>query len=765
MFNHRKKTLFLQKKIVRTVYLVWTFVVLLSAAIQSLIQIQEARTISIRQAEALFLKDKAFRLWVTEHGGVYVPTTESTPPNPFLSHIPERDISTPSGKKLTLMNPAYMVRQMMEHYEKTYGVRGHITSRNYLRPETAPDDWEIRALNRIEKGENAVVEFTTLHGEPHVRLMSPLYAEKGCLKCHAKQGYKEGDLRGGVSLSMPLGGILKERNRTIGVMLLAHGIFWLLGIFFIHSYIRRIQKARDAEQEARVRLQRWGRIFDQASWGVAIVELPSGKILERNESFEKIHGFPPGSSGERISIFDLFSLENRYPFEESLRNLFREGFHAFEGIHRRLDGTHFPVLVSVTLLEGSEEQPSLLALNIQDVTDRKNQEQKLIDQQVYLRTILDAQKSMVMILNEDLLEDANQAFFEFFSEFHSVEEFNEKGKHIDDYFENDDIPGYIHSLDKDRTWISLLDRSSGRMNRVRIRRNETDHHFAVYHKVMRLINGERHVIVFLEITELEMYHRELEKRVTEEIEKRRQQETASLEQFRLARMGELMENIAHHWRQPLNTIGLIAQNLEIDLEQTRNDSDSESRIQTRLQEIIREVRKLSGTLETIQDLETRKNTKDVFQIDTIIRGTLALFGSSMANAGIEIRTNLIEGCEALGDRRLLVQVLLSLFSNVKDVMNARDLPRSQVDIRMRQDTEGTTTEVEDSAGGIAADVLDKIFDPFFTTFHRGNKTGLGLYFARQYVENSLSGKLMVENGSRGARFSIFLPLPGNSLKM
>jgi len=80
------------------------------------------KEIAISEARAYFNKDIAFRLWATEHGGVYVPMTEETPANPYLSHIEDRIISKPDGTKLTLMNPAYMIRQMQERFEKLYGI-------------------------------------------------------------------------------------------------------------------------------------------------------------------------------------------------------------------------------------------------------------------------------------------------------------------------------------------------------------------------------------------------------------------------------------------------------------------------------------------------------------------------------------------------------------------------------------------------------------------------------------------------------------------
>lgn len=204
-----------------------------------------------------FNKDQAFRFWAASHGGVYVPATEKTPPNPFLSHIPERDIKTPSGRELTLINPAYMLRQTMEEYANLYGVRGHLTSLKHFRPETAPDEWEKSALKEFERGKQDVFEFTKIEGKPYFRLMSAMIAKEKCLKCHGHQGYKAGDIRGGISVSVPMAPYLATQRRQIANHVISNGLLWLLGIFGISVAARRLRlhigERNKAEGELRKR--------------------------------------------------------------------------------------------------------------------------------------------------------------------------------------------------------------------------------------------------------------------------------------------------------------------------------------------------------------------------------------------------------------------------------------------------------------------------------------------------------------------------------
>lgn len=175
-------------------------------------------------------KDQAFRQWATRHGGVYVKPDARTPPNPHLAHLPDRDLTTTDGKKLTLMNPAYMMRQMTEEFEQSYGVKGKITGMLQLNPRNAPDEWERQTLKRFESdGVSEVVEQVQLDGKPYLRLMRPMYMTPGCVKCHGVLGYRDGDLRGGVSVSVPLSPYWESARVTERSIDVTHALVWFIG--------------------------------------------------------------------------------------------------------------------------------------------------------------------------------------------------------------------------------------------------------------------------------------------------------------------------------------------------------------------------------------------------------------------------------------------------------------------------------------------------------------------------------------------------------
>lgn len=175
------------------------------------------------------------RSWNSSHGGVYVPVTPKTQPNPYLD-VARRDVTTTDGQALTLVNPAYMTRLIAEMAESDSGAIFRLTSLRPIRPQNAPDEWERAALLSFENGNKEAIAVTKDASVEQLRYMAPLLVQQTCMACHARQGYKVGDVRGGISVSQRYAPIeaatragVEQARLTYGsVFVLVTVLGWLL---------------------------------------------------------------------------------------------------------------------------------------------------------------------------------------------------------------------------------------------------------------------------------------------------------------------------------------------------------------------------------------------------------------------------------------------------------------------------------------------------------------------------------------------------------
>jgi len=233
-------------------------------------------------------KDYIYRLWNASHGGVYVPATESTPPNPYLKHLKERDITTPSGILLTKINPAYMTRQTHEIGEKEYGIKGHITSLKLLRPENWADAWEAQTLKKFNQGIKECSELVKMDSDlPFMRLMLPLKIRPACLKCHAHQGYQVGDIRGGISVAVPMQKILDAARQKMLLLGGYHTVIFLLGTLLLGLFFvlgrKRLVEISQTSQSLKKSQQAWQKTFDALPDIITLMD-NKFKIIQANRA-------------------------------------------------------------------------------------------------------------------------------------------------------------------------------------------------------------------------------------------------------------------------------------------------------------------------------------------------------------------------------------------------------------------------------------------------------------------------------------------------
>lgn len=233
--------------------LLWSFAVGISLAWNLHLHQQGVIAQARSQAEGALIKDLGVRSLISSLGGVYVRADRDVPPNPYLSHLPHRDIQAGEGPLLTLVNSSYFMRLLHEHESQKFAskVRGHVTSLKPLRKENRPDAWEQRALVAFHGGAEEVAEVLEEEGRPVFRMMRPRFAEAACLTCHHEQNYKVGDVLGGVSVTVPLAdaGTLTDSRGAIAISL-GHAFLWFLGLGGLVLGFGLVERREQA-------LQRW----------------------------------------------------------------------------------------------------------------------------------------------------------------------------------------------------------------------------------------------------------------------------------------------------------------------------------------------------------------------------------------------------------------------------------------------------------------------------------------------------------------------------
>jgi len=216
------------KKSIVPVSVAWIILITMSFLWNYSNAAKERETIAFETARSFFNLIVITRDWNSRHGGVYVPMTEKTLPNPYLDDS-KRDIEVDDSLKLTKVNPAFMTRQLSEIAEERSGIIFHITSLKPIRPENKPTLREVGFLREFEGGTKERGLFVKEDSKTLFFYMAPLQTEQACLNCHSKQGYKEGDIRGGISVTLPFG-----MGIPLSSLLLGHvgiGLIGLVGIF------------------------------------------------------------------------------------------------------------------------------------------------------------------------------------------------------------------------------------------------------------------------------------------------------------------------------------------------------------------------------------------------------------------------------------------------------------------------------------------------------------------------------------------------------
>lgn len=744
------------------------------------------------QARSAFRKDIIYRRWNSMLGGVYVTVTEKTPPNPYLTNVPERDIQTPSGKRLTLMNPAYMTRLAFELGQKEQGVLSHITSLKPIRPENAPDTWEEKALRAFDLGKNEIHSVETINGQNYLRLMRPLITERSCLQCHAQQGYKENDIRGGISVAIPMQPLLSIQHATIIRLAFINALFWLLGIGGItFGTIRQIKNNSKRRQDEEA-LQQLNNELD------ARVQKRTQNLKNEVVAHKRTEQTLRKSEAELLAIYNHSPLimlivdddrrvlkANRLALESTGRQHNEiEGLHVGEAlkcIHAfdDPDGCGFGVecekcIVRNTVLDSIKtgigqhnvEAPVQLDLGdgvidlfflvstsplhvagtkrtlvcLEDISASKRAEEALKESEERFRSIIENTDAGYFFINsKGCFQQVNLAWLR-----------------MHKYETADEIIGQHYSLTQVDADLSsahekvehLLDGNeiiAGEFSR-RCKDGTIGYHTFSARSVQKkgLTIGIEGFLI--DITAHKMMEKELR------------------QAHKMESIGTMAGGIAHDFN---NLLYMIIGNTELSLE----DIPDWNPVHANLEEIKSASLRAAGIVKQLLNF-SRKTDVEMKPIGaiTVIKEALK-FLRSMIPATIKINKSLPDtDVIILADPVQIDQTLINICTNASQSMEETggNLTINVENVDLDSEAAGRYPDlsagnyliiaISDTGSGIDPENIDRIFDPYFTTKEFGKGSGMGLTVVHGIVKNHGGAITVDSEPGKGATFTILLPV-------
>jgi signal transduction histidine kinase len=376
-----------------------------------------------------------------------------------------------------------------------------------------------------------------------------------------------------------------------------------------------------------------------------------------------------------------------------------------------------------------------------------------IEKEKKTRSILDSSPSIIIINNGKELVDVNESFFNFFSDYKSLDEFKKEYSCVCDLFEEVHKKDYIFDKTiEGKPWVDFIVENSHKGFKAAIKKDGKLNHFIIKAKNV----DTKKFLLIIELIN-----------ITNEVNMQKmveEQNNVIQKQAKLAAMGEMIGNIAHQWRQPLSVITTAASGVKIEKEL---DSLSDKNLENHMNSIIDNSKYLSQTIDDFKNLIKGETKKVDINIYELFEFKCKFLNTIINNSNIDLIKNIPNDINIKNCQNQLIQVLVNIFNNANDKLN--ELPNESekiLFIDVKKEDEEVVISIKDNGGGIDNSIIDKIFDPYFTTKHQSQGTGLGLYMSHNIITNNLDGSLIAKNTSftfnnkqySGAEFIIRLPI-------
>jgi C4-dicarboxylate-specific signal transduction histidine kinase len=367
----------------------------------------------------------------------------------------------------------------------------------------------------------------------------------------------------------------------------------------------------------------------------------------------------------------------------------------------------------------------------------------------YIQFILDSQENILLLTDGQELKKANQAMLDFLG-YDNIKEFSKEHECICEFFIKEE--GFLHKRINGGLWIDeMLNNKENTPDIAKIKAVDGKIHlFRVTINEQRL-DENLFSITLTDITELEEYKRELQNHVQKIEEKQK----ILIQNSKMASMGEMIANIAHQWRQPLNSLSALHTVLMMDFDEKEGLTREE--ILEFKEESSQYIHKMSSTIDDFRNFFSPTKEKELFYVSDAIKESIKFVRDSYLDAKVElIDKTKNRDTQICSYRNELMQVIMILLNNSRDAVVSNNVKNPQVIVNFSQNDNEFRICIQDNGGGIDDDIMDRIFEPYFTTKFKSDGTGVGLYMSKMIVEDSIGGKLILENHKDGVLASLIL---------
>lgn len=413
-------------------------------------------------------------------------------------------------------------------------------------------------------------------------------------------------------------------------------------------------------------------------------------------------------------------LSTTYPLDEDLK----------VAKHRFISITFVTFIVfSISLLvvflftkkiENKNDELESLNKNLDNKVKERTQE--LEKEKHYIEALLNNTPNIILVTTGKELLDCNKRLLEFF-EFDTIEQFKEQHSCICEYFDLIDENKLSEDKEIDgMNWCLYIVQKPFAVHTVSLTKNNEKHYFNI--SAIYLHKDKNEILVSLQnITEL------------------KKKDHVLIQQSKMASIADMLNNIAHQWRQPLSVISTASTGMLLKQEYGMLNNET---IEKNLNLINKTSQNLSNTIDNFSSYFTEDQKNTVVDINEVWQNAIDLIDAQYKDHTIEIVRD-CEKIEIYGMKNDILQIFISFLSNTKDAHATSTYPKKYLFINMYKQDDMIIIAVKDNAGGIKEDIIPNIFEPYFTTKHKSVGTGLGLYMVYETVINKLKGSIKVQN--------------------